>query len=85
MAAERNQVRFSVKGAGRARMLVAAILGALMLNPPILEIFARYPAQRFLGWPPVVFYIGIIWLLLILLAVWPRVWRLLLRIAGGRA
>lgn len=75
MAEKRNRVGLSAKSTGRARMLVAAMLGALMLNPPILEIFASDPALRLLGWPLVMLYIGFIWLLLILLVVWPRRWR----------
>ncbi|MCW8908599.1 MAG: hypothetical protein OQL28_15245 [Sedimenticola sp.] len=84
MAAERNQAGLSAKGAGRARMLVAAMLGALMLNPPILEIFATDPARRLLGWPLVIIYVAAVWLLLILLVVWPRLWRLLRRLPRGR-
>lgn len=84
MAAERNRVGWSAKGAGRARMLVAALLGALMLNPPILEIFTADPSQRLLGWPLVIVYLVGVWLILILLVVWPRLWRLLLRARTGR-
>jgi len=84
MAAERNRVGWSAKGAGRARMLVAALLGALMLNPPILEIFSSDPSRRLLGWPLVILYVIAVWLLLIILVVWPRLWRLLLRARAGR-
>lgn len=79
MTAERNRVGLSAKGAGRSRMLVAAMLGALMLNPPILEIFTGDPSQRLLGWPLVIVYVLAVWLLLIVLVVWPRLWRLLRR------
>lgn len=58
-------------------MLVAALIGALMLNPPILEIFAGAATTGPFGWPVVVFYINLIWLLLILLVVSPKIWRLL--------
>lgn len=67
----------TVKGRGRARMLVAALIGALMLNPPILEIFSGATAMRPLGWPLVIIYINLVWLLLILLVVYPKIWRLL--------
>lgn len=75
MATER--IKVTAKGSGRARMLVAALIGALMLNPPILEIFSGVAAIRPLGWPLVIFYINLTWLLLILLVVYPKVWRLL--------
>jgi|GEM_PF-2881244 len=73
MATER--VKITAKGSGRARMLVAALIGVLMLNPPILEIFSGVTAMGPLGWPLVVFYINLIWLLLILLVVYPKAWR----------
>lgn len=75
MATERE--RGKTKGSGRARMLVAALIGAMLLNPPILEIFSGVPAMRPFGWPLVLFYINLIWLLLILLVVFPKLWQLL--------
>lgn len=84
MAKERNGFGLIAKGSGRARMLVAAMLGALMLNPPILEVFSVDPSARVLGWPLVLLYINAIWSLLILLVVFPTLWRTLRRLLVGR-
>ncbi len=62
----------TAKGRGRARLLVTALIGALLLNPPILEIFSSVTAFRPFGWPLVIFYINLIWLLLIILVVFPK-------------
>ncbi len=72
-----EQVKITARGSGRARMLVAALIGALLLNPPLLEIFSGAAGVRPFGWPLIIFYINLIWLSLILLVVYPRVWRLL--------
>jgi hypothetical protein len=58
-------------------MLVAALIGAMMLNPPLLEIFSGATGSRPFGWPLIILYINLIWLLLIVLVVYPKVWRLL--------
>lgn len=82
MAKER--VKVTTKGSGRARMLVAALIGTLMLNPPILEIFSSATATGPLGWPLVIFYVNLIWLLLILLVVYPKAWRLIRHVWRSR-
>lgn len=84
MATERKRVRVTAKGVGRVRMLVAALIGALMLNPPVLEIFSGATASRPFGWPLIVFYINIVWLLLLLLVVFPLTWRRLRQVWHSR-
>ncbi|MCW8891277.1 MAG: hypothetical protein OQL20_11525 [Sedimenticola sp.] len=53
-------------------MLVAAMLGALLLNPPVLEIFSTDPSVRVLGSSLILFYINLVWGLLILMVVLPK-------------
>ncbi|WP_428622697.1 hypothetical protein [Sedimenticola sp.] len=72
---ETVNMRLASKGIGRTRMLVAALIGALMLNPPLMEIFSKITDIRPFGWPMIIFYINLIWLLLIVLVVYPKVWR----------
>lgn len=62
----------TARGRGRARLLVTALIGALLLNPPILEIFSSGTVFRPFGWPLVILYINLIWLLLIILVVLPK-------------
>jgi len=52
-------------------MLVLAILGALLLNPPLLEVFTADGNSVFFGWPLHVIYLYLVWVALILLAAWP--------------
>ncbi|AKH20964.1 hypothetical protein [Sedimenticola thiotaurini] len=66
------QHKTTAKGRGRARLLVAALIGALLLNPPVLEIFSRITTFRPFGWPLVMIYINLVWLLLILLVLFPK-------------
>lgn len=68
------------KGLGRTRMLVAAVLGALLLNPPLLEIFSVDPSVRVMGSSLLLFYINLVWGLLILMVVLPKLTRLIMRI-----
>jgi hypothetical protein len=85
MATERERLRVTAKGGGRARMLVAALIGAMLLNPPLLEIFSTATGSRPFGWPLIILYINLIWLLLIVLVVYPKVWRLLREAWRSRA
>ncbi|MCW8945540.1 MAG: hypothetical protein OQL27_12265 [Sedimenticola sp.] len=72
MEKEQEQTKRKMPGIGRARMLVAALLGALLLNPPVLEIFSADPSVRLFGSSLILFYINMIWGLLILMVVLPR-------------
>jgi hypothetical protein len=53
-------------------MLVATLFGWILLNPPILEIFSGYRESTLFGWPVLLVYLFVVWLCLIMLAVWPR-------------
>lgn len=72
MKKQQEPGELSARGTGRARMLVAAILGALLLNPPLLEIFSVDPSARLFGWPLILFYINLTWILLIVMVFLPR-------------
>ncbi len=60
------------KSNGRTKMLLVTALGALLLNPPLLEIFSSQRGASFLGWPLHVIYLYCVWTLLVVLAAWPR-------------
>ncbi|TVO77000.1 hypothetical protein [Sedimenticola selenatireducens] len=73
MTKKQKQVKERVPGAGRAKMLVAAMLGGLLLNPPLLEISSVDPMARLFGWPLILFYINAIWILLIIMVLMPKI------------
>jgi hypothetical protein len=73
MRKQQNQTEELTRGVGRVRMLVAAMIAGLLLNPPLLEIFSVDPLARLLGWPLVLFYINMIWILLIIMIFMPKI------------
>jgi hypothetical protein len=73
MTNKQKQVKERVSGTGRTKMLVAAMLGGLLLNPPLLEIFSVDPMARLFGWPLILFYINTIWILLIAMVLMPKI------------
>ena len=71
MQLDSYKLKSSIRGIGRSRMLVVALLGLLFLNPPLLEIFSLYPQTRLFGWPLLLVYLFSVWAVLILLVIWP--------------